>query len=63
MTAKMRNFFKSFREERTISIKLPLRISVRSIPNTTKRTPKGMLKMKNSPKKATKRNKKWMNRS
>jgi len=47
-----------FIEDKNISIKLPFRISVISIPNTTKRIPRGMLSIKNKPKKCKNKNKK-----
>lgn len=59
--AKIRNFFMMFIEDRNISIKLPFNISVRSIPNITKRIPSGMLRMKNNPKKLINKNAKCIN--
>jgi len=56
--AKIKNFFMRFIEDKNISIKLPFRISVISIPNTTKRIPRGMLSIKNKPKNVKNKNKK-----
>ena len=52
-TEIIKNFFKRFIDEIIISMKLPFRISVKSIPKITNRTPKGMLNMKKRLKKAT----------
>lgn len=62
MRANIKNFLKSFIDENKISIKLPLRMSVRSIPKTTKSIPRGMLRTKKSPKKDRIRKAKWRNR-
>ncbi|ACI20744.1 hypothetical protein TISLANDTSLP1_03180 [Thermodesulfovibrio yellowstonii] len=59
--ANIKNFFMIFIDDNNISIKLPFSISVRSIPNITKRIPSGMLRIKNSPKKLMNKNEKCIN--
>ncbi|PMP72333.1 MAG: hypothetical protein C0186_01540 [Thermodesulfovibrio aggregans] len=61
MMAKIKNFFIMFTEDKNISIKLPFNMSVRSIPKMTKRIPRGMLRIKNSPKKLINKNAKCIN--
>lgn len=59
--AKTRNFFIRLNDDKTISIKLPFKISVKSNPNKTKRIPKGMLIRKKRLKKEANKKKKCIN--
>jgi len=61
--ANKRNFFIRLNDDNTISIKLPFKISVKSIPNKTKRIPNGMLKRKKRLKKEANKKKKCINSS
>lgn len=61
--ANIKNFFMRFTEDKNISIKLPFSMSVKSIPNITKRIPRGMLRIKNRAKKLMNKNEKCINSS
>ena len=54
--ANSKNFLRRCKEEIIISIKSPLRISVRSTPKPMNNTPIGILRTKNIPKNEIKRN-------